>query len=93
MTLNVLTETRCHQAAQNSNFLFLSHCIVVNSFKVKQVYSLTNCILNYFPPIMKWYGKIHSSRVTLLTLCNHVTLILATLAAAMTGDQQLHNNH
>ena len=28
MTLNVLTETRCHQAAQNSNFLFLSLCIV-----------------------------------------------------------------
>ena len=23
----------------------------------------------------------------------YVTLILATLAAAMTGDQQLHNNH
>ena len=27
-----------------------------------------------------------------MTLCNHVTLILATLAAAMTGDQQLHNS-
>ena len=28
-----------------------------------------------------------------MTLCAYVTLILATVAAAMTGDQQLHNNH
>ena len=28
-----------------------------------------------------------------LTVCAYVTLILVTLAAAMTGDQQLHNNH
>ena len=64
MTLNVLTETRCHQVAQNSEFLFLSRCIVVNSFKVKQVYSHINCILNYFPPIMKRYGKIYSTKLT-----------------------------
>ena len=29
----------------------------------------------------------------ILALCAYVTLILVTLAAAMTGDQQLHNNH
>ena len=33
------------------------------------------------------------ARDTQLTLCAYVTLILVTLAAAMTGDQQLHNNH
>ena len=33
------------------------------------------------------------SKTQLLTLCAYVTLILETLAATMTGDQQLHNNH
>ena len=63
MTMNVLTETRCYQAAQSSDFLFLSRCIVVNSYQVKQVYSHTNCILNDFPPHNEVVGcgKISSS--------------------------------
>ena len=41
--------------------------------------------------------KLHFVEIQLVSynmiLCSHVTLSLATLAAVMTGDQQLHNNH
>ena len=30
-------------------------------------------------------------KILVLTLCAYVTLILVTPAAAMTGDQQIHN--
>ena len=36
---------------------------------------------------------MHCMEIEVLTLCSYVTLFLATLAAAMIGNQQFHNNH